>query len=1074
MNVTKQLSKYRLSFTSMGGKSSYRRKSSKKLLDDDNDYERDMEDHKNSSFKTSHSRAYSETERTRGSFSGHQPLSTTSRNNHHHHNDHPESYDEDGNILITFDSDNEEDEDGGCVKPKSSKKSKKKAKKKKKGIALTASFLGGKKKKSKKEKEKQQQLASKVSKDLEDMTAKSATTMTSKSITTRTITTTATSLSNDTTTRSSKSGGEHSSTEFMEASVSPRNKPKPNAICREKAAFIIAEQRKSQDGSSSKTTSKNSNSHSSNINSNNGGEWKSYKEFSTDRGSGEGTRAPQQRRSADHRAYVGGFAAAAYEVARNHHLTKEEEDAPPKSTSPSRRESQGEETFALLKGLGSSSEELGPEELLMGLGSSPSFEEQEQQCGNEQQNTKKKNQNPHRFEQSIEIVPDCGVEHEENNDEVITVPASNRSIEYTIPLDDGGMGSSSSFMRTSASSFGSNNSGGSNNNKRKKERRKKDSLDVTGHPGNSSHSEQDPHKYPTKSMRKRSKSPKTEARTRSKSPKTEARNRSKSPKTQSSRNRSKSPKSASRDRTRSKSPKNPLQSPKSLKRKLKRNVSDTSGGGGGGSSSSNSTPKSRDSSPSKSSRDKRKQSHASALSNRNPARVDFCGDLSGPSSKRSSPSGVQHHSHHSHQVAMKKDNSNTSLLSNGSNRSSTRNSSRSSTRQNYNSNAEMQRLGSLVEVMMQRMELYEKQSESFTNASIKYNKQWKQMIEHAKNKKFAATMNGTGSDDDLAPQKPSSSSSIIQSLPPTFVQDQWISRLEEIQKDYQRRLAKNNIQLKILRERDTTKHDQRRQLRQDLREELRPESSSSQIKSSSKSSSKHPSPKYSEDHQVIIDMTEKEDSPNSPKNQRTNATSSSSRNKQKPAYEEELSSSMENTEMTGNRRSSVETINSTAAFGPVNRSGSVETDSSGMLSINTFATEGDVEPAPPQKGVKFNQTVNVATCLSRHDMAPGDKYAYWASSDDADMTDQMLHMLNKKWTSDKKAEEKHSATAASHKMPTNAVFRRVSNEDKYVSTRRTSLDMIKKLLPAEEREGNDGYTYTVGIRRTDSQVQEQQ
>lgn len=88
---------------------------------------------------------------------------------------------------------------------------------------------------------------------------------------------------------------------------------------------------------------------------------------------------------------------------------------------------------------------------------------------------------------------------------------------------------------------------------------------------------------------------------------------------------------------------------------------------------------------------------------------------------------------------------------------------------------ELHRLGSLVELMMSRMDLYEKQSDCLVEASLEWSK------------------------ISQPPEPPGQSPTEKRLMMETSAQDKWIHKLEEIQQGYMARLVTTQSQLKTLR-----------------------------------------------------------------------------------------------------------------------------------------------------------------------------------------------------------------------------------------------------------------------------------
>ena len=155
----------------------------------------------------------------------------------------------------------------------------------------------------------------------------------------------------------------------------------------------------------------------------------------------------------------------------------------------------------------------------------------------------------------------------------------------------------------------------------------------------------------------------------------------------------------------------------------------------------------------------KKKAHASALAARNHAvssRIDYAGQIS--SATMSTPKKSR---------------------------------KRSSTQSKKELEAEVHRLRTLVELMMTRMELYERQAECLIETSLHQDREWKMAtIEHyeeaAKKRKDASEL-----DERLH--------SMTNLMAERNIQDKWIRQLECIQRGYEERLETTNIQLKDLR-----------------------------------------------------------------------------------------------------------------------------------------------------------------------------------------------------------------------------------------------------------------------------------
>jgi len=104
-------------------------------------------------------------------------------------------------------------------------------------------------------------------------------------------------------------------------------------------------------------------------------------------------------------------------------------------------------------------------------------------------------------------------------------------------------------------------------------------------------------------------------------------------------------------------------------------------------------------------------------------------------------------------------------------------------------NNEIHRLRTLVDLMMTRMELYERQSECLVEASVEHNREWK--VAKLETLKAKRRTKESPTDEQL--------SNIKSLLIERSMQDQWLRKLEGIQRGYQGRLATTQDQLKTLR-----------------------------------------------------------------------------------------------------------------------------------------------------------------------------------------------------------------------------------------------------------------------------------
>jgi len=117
----------------------------------------------------------------------------------------------------------------------------------------------------------------------------------------------------------------------------------------------------------------------------------------------------------------------------------------------------------------------------------------------------------------------------------------------------------------------------------------------------------------------------------------------------------------------------------------------------------------------------------------------------------------------------------------------------SSVVQVYELQSEVGRLRILVKVMMDRMELYEKQSECLVEASLEHNVQWKKATLDKRYDRTSKTRLSTASPTAVR------LSSIKGLLEEQSMTDQWIRKVETVQRGYQERVMTTQNQLKTLR-----------------------------------------------------------------------------------------------------------------------------------------------------------------------------------------------------------------------------------------------------------------------------------
>ena len=305
--------------------------------------------------------------------------------------------------------------------------------------------------------------------------------------------------------------------------------------------------------------------------------------------------------------------------------------------------------------------------------------------------------------------------------------------------------------------------------------------------------------------------------------------------------------------------------------------------------------------------------------------------------------------------------------------------------------AEINRLGSVVDIMVKRMAMYEKQTECLIQASLAENDITNQPM-NASTKLEPPTRNA---------------------LPP---QD-WIRKLEGMQRGYRRRLTATKKQLKVLQQDQQAM--QNRKIVKSYEERLK-------LRNTSLPSTRNNVAEKTVHPDVLRTQS------NRPRWYQSNSRRSTSNRTR---------SSHSRSNHSGSNRSLLST----------NKSISEESSTCHVLlniedSNHTTSTLSD-------RSVSFNPTVNVATTLSRHDMCPREKFSYWAGDGDDEMTDEMLTYLSEKWKVRNLVHENEQELSS-----------RVDPGGKEAPPFHLISESIKGLLPPTEREGNLGYTYTIGIQ----------
>ncbi len=166
----------------------------------------------------------------------------------------------------------------------------------------------------------------------------------------------------------------------------------------------------------------------------------------------------------------------------------------------------------------------------------------------------------------------------------------------------------------------------------------------------------------------------------------------------------------------------------------------------------------------------------------------------------------------------------------------------------------------------------------------------------------------------------------------------------------------------------------------------------------------------------------------------------SSQTKERPPRipKEKAEQLIDSTDRSKSNLSSTSTAKSADEESSLWDSGRIDYNTETDESSHTISTSSD-------RSVRFNSTVQVATCLSRYEMNPKEKFDYWSSDGDEEMSDDLLEMLTQKWTFRKQIEDAESELIAHKKEDKNLL-----GED--------------KRLPTFEREGREGYTYTISIQ----------
>ena len=297
--------------------------------------------------------------------------------------------------------------------------------------------------------------------------------------------------------------------------------------------------------------------------------------------------------------------------------------------------------------------------------------------------------------------------------------------------------------------------------------------------------------------------------------------------------------------------------------------------------------------------------------------------------------------------------------------------------------SEINRLGSVVDIMMKWMAMYEKQTECLIQASLA-------------EKDLTVTKLDPPTRNELPPQD-------------------WIRKLEEMQRGYRRQLTATKKQLKDLQQDQQAMRNRRIVKNYEERLKLRNTSLPS-TRNNFAEKTVHPA--------VLRSQS------NRPRSyQSISHRSASNRTR----------SSHSRSNHSGSNRSVLSTNKS---IGEESSVCYVYIEDSN----HTISTLSD-------RSVSFNPTVNVATTLSRHDMCPREKFSYWAGDGDEEITEEMLTYLSEKWKVRNLVHENEQELSS-----------RVDTGGMGAPPFHLISDSIKGLLPPTKREGNLGYTYTIGIQ----------
>lgn len=348
---------------------------------------------------------------------------------------------------------------------------------------------------------------------------------------------------------------------------------------------------------------------------------------------------------------------------------------------------------------------------------------------------------------------------------------------------------------------------------------------------------------------------------------------------------------------------------------------------------------------------------------------------------------------------------------------------------------EVKRLGSLVDLMFERMDVYERQSECLVEASLEYNKQWK-----------TASV-GTKENQDPAREE---------------VERQWVSKLEEIQKGYRYKLITTKNELRALKNEQAEMNKQILQGYEQKMDLKRQAISIMKIEEAEtvKQEILGAYEQRVETMKGVVDDIEDDLDLNVPIPYTSDRSIKSMDNRDRSNKSIDEASSLwdsgtieyaHDIDESGN--TGIITMDSVSQHKTTNSKGKPLCKVEYAMDIDESFQSGFVsmESQPREIKVKFNPTVKVTNTLSRHDMGPAEKFAYWCGDGDDDLTETMIEVMTDRWNAAQKYKQEQGKTKLQDLLEEMSPSRRVGAA-------------IQQLLPANEWEGHEGYTYTIGIQ----------